>query len=269
MKITLKVQGLEELKENMARIPPEIHRETGSLLRQQARATAVQLARVTPPFGFLPPLKARAAIRNGVRRVFTSVDHPSRVYDLIKRQSPQDAAIFWRYHTARNTTGMRKIALKYGVSYGVDLAVLKRARTGSKGEVPKDQQPLRLGPETKIDRLSITQAQRSGLAKAGWVRAALALGGRIRRGGGADGGTSELIPAWLRSLARDPELGTSTFGITADKSTVTLHNRVRYASEAIDQGQIAMALDDARIRFVKTLARSVKALARKTLKKAA
>lgn len=265
----MQVIGVKELVERLVEIPPEIQRTAESLLRQEARAIAVDLARTaTMPFGFNEPNKSRARVKNGVRRVYVSLEHPSRVYDHIKTQSPQDAAIFWKYHDQNNTAAMKRIALKYGIGTGVDVSLLKGARTGPNRTVPKDQQPLRLGRETTVENLAVKEAMRVGLAKAGWVRAALSMGGRIRRGGGAQGGTTEIIPAWLRKLAREPSLGTSSFTESGTKITLTLTNSVRYADGAVDEALMEAAVSRGRDRFVKALLHSVKALAKK-LQKAA
>ena len=267
MKLT--VTGTNELISRIRELPEETLRTAESLLRQECRAMAVDLARSgTMPFGFAEPGKSRARVKNGVRRVYVSLEHPSRVYDHIKTQNPQDAAIFWRYHKKNNTSAMKKIALKYGIGSGIDPAVLTHARSGPNRTVPKDQQPLRLGPEVTVENLAIKESMRVGLAKAGWIRAALSLGGRIRRGGGDQGGTSEIVPAWLRELARDPQLGTSYFTEAGTKLSLTLVNAVRYADGAVDESMMASAIDRGRNRFVKAMAHSARALARK-LKKAA
>lgn len=265
----IQVTGVKELAERLTEIPPEIQRTAESLVRQEARAIAVDLARTaTMPFGFNEPNKARARIKNGVRRVYVSIEHPSRLYDHIKTQSPQDAAIFWKYHKKNNAAGMKKIALKYGIGSGIDPAVLKHARNGPNRTVPKDQQPLRLGRESTVENLAVKEAMRSGLAKAGWVRAALSMGGRIRRGGGAQGGTAEIIPPWLRKLARDPALGTSSLTESGTKLTLTLTNSVRYADGAVNEALMEAAVSRGRDRFVKALLHSVTALARKLHKAA-
>ena len=267
--MNIKVTGINGVIDSLTEIPQEIQRTAESLLRQEARAIAVDLARsATLPFGFNEPNKSRARVRNGVRRVYVSLEHPSRVYDHIKTQSPQDAAIFWKYHKKNTTAAMKKIALKYGIGSGIDPAVLKHARNGPDRTVPKNQQPLRMGPENTVENLAVKEAMRVGLAKAGWVRAALSMGGRIRRGGGVQGGTVEIIPPWLRKLAREPSLGTSYFTESGTKLTLTLVNSVRYADGAVDERLQEVALSRGRDRFVKALLHSVTALARK-LKKAA
>jgi hypothetical protein len=270
MSITLKTSGIERTITRLQDIPSEIERTTESLLKQEARALAVDLAFTgTMPFGVGEPRKSRARIHNGVRRVYVSMEHPSRVYDFIKETDPQQAAVFWRYFKKNNTAGMRKIAQKFGIGYQGGAAAVKSARTGPKGEVPKDQKPLKLGPETTVENLAVKESMRAGLAKAGWIRAALSMGGRIRRGGGADGGTSEKVPEWLRKLSRDPALGTSTFSGEGTRQSVTLTNAVRYASDAVEPALMDVAISNARARFVKALAGSVKAIIARTMKRAA
>jgi hypothetical protein len=247
-------------------MPERINREVESLLKQEARVLATEIAHTaTPPFGFDEPIAWRMRIAKEVRQVFGSFDGPHNIFEAIKKRNRGAAAGFIRAYRKKDYARMQKIAASFGIVPGITKQVHRAARTGRKASVPRNHEPVRIGKESEVERYVAQRMRFAGLVKAGWYVAAKSMGGRIRRVIYTPGGkrsTEERFPAWIRKLARVGNLGSSRFSGSGTKMRVTLTNHVRYASEAVDRRNFSTALAHARENFVKALQRSIREIAR-------
>jgi hypothetical protein len=274
--MSIKIVGASQVSRNFKRYAEAVQRESVSILRQEARALAVELGKATMPgpgFDEAKAQKFRGTVENNVRKVYASKQDPSAIFSLLKKQAPHLAGAYWRAHKSNKPRAAADIVRRAGLSPGIDPSALKKARSGKRGRVPGPKDPVSIATEAQVRAFARKQSQLVGLAKAGWYAAAKALGGRVRRNIVNPGGrraTAEIFPASVRKLAsRFPGLGGARISGGDQAPKVEIFTNVRHAADALSGGQYASAVSRAQERVKRDLAFSMSALRKKIFRNVA
>jgi hypothetical protein len=275
-RISTRVSGTDAFARKLARFADELGRESESLVKQHARALAVELGAKTGPtlgMGSAGADKMRVRINAEVRRTFASRQDPAAVYRLLGVHAPHLAEPYWHAYKSKKTRRMGQILTAAGLPTGASASALKTMRTGPTGNVPRDIHPLSLARESEVGALSRRQQLLVGVAKAGWHQAAKALGGRVRRNLVADDGsrkTEEIFPEYVRKVSRkfSGQLGGARF-TGGHRASATVFSNVKHAEDAIQSHLIDQAKQDGRQKFHKALADSLRLLRMKTFRQSA
>lgn len=272
MKTATKVDVSGFLKK-MREFPELVAREQESILKQEARALCTRYAQCTAPAYGLAFDPARAEgmkkrVEGDVRRVFLTKQQGGRVYEQVKRRSPQLAKAYWNAWKTRDTRALTRILRDCGISIAaLDPSTHKAARTGPNGSVPKNHQATDMVSEPQARAYARKQAALVGFAQAGWYAAARGLGGRIRRNLVSDTGkrgTVETFPAYIRKLAnRYSGIGGARVLTGGATARVVIWTAVRHARNALPDNLRALAEDEAAANVSQALAASLAALNRK------
>jgi hypothetical protein len=255
IRYTARMQGSFTLARLLKRYPEKVGRTLESLVKQEARGLAVELARNTRPFGFSDKAKQRGekAVVGDINRVFAL---PAVAFTEIRKSDPVAADKFWaniqNRRFARAEQAMHSSNSSWNtLSVGrLDPKIHQHARTGY-GNVSKRQKSLQVVTSPKaLDSYITKVTKRVGFAKGSWINAAKAIGGRVR--GAAH---------WATRHKQSP--GTATVR-TGDNPAVTLINKLDYIDDVTTAKGIEIALLIAAARLRKALATSLQKIADRT-----
>lgn len=268
----MKVIGASEFDRKMQRLVAELGRDLPSLVKQAARSGAQNYGFYAGPYGFDEPKKFKKIIEAEVRRVFATRDQPSAVYLLIRQVDPIKAEAYWDAHTKGSKRRALNILNSVSIPKGADLAVLKKARTGRRGHVPKRIQPRALATTSELNAMVKRQVGLAGFAKAGWYQAARGIGGRVRtnfvREDGTRG-TKETFPAYIRKLANaNPGIGGARQGGGEMHYWVEIFSNVRHAIDALPKGQQLRADAEAEEAFTNACMKALAEMRARIFRKA-
>jgi len=254
IRFTAKMKGGSDVIRLLNRYPEKVGRTLESLVRQEARGLAVELARNTRPFGFSDKAKQRGemAVAGDINRVFAV---PSDAYDNMRLLDPAVADRFWANIQNRRFSKAEQ-SLKSSNSNWKDLPVGRldpklhqQSRTGRNANV-KRKKPAQIVTSPKARDSYITKIQkRVGFAKGSWINAAKAIGGRVR-------GAAQ----WVTRHKQAP--GTATVK-TGNKPSVTLVNNLDYIEQVTTAKGVELALQVAAGRLRKALLTSLKVISDK------
>jgi hypothetical protein len=255
IRYTARMQGSFTVARLLKRYPEKVGRSLESLVKQEARGLAVELARNTRPFGFSEKARQRGekAVVGDINRVFAL---PSDAFTEIRKSDSAAADRFWaniqnrRFARAEQT--LKASTSQWNtLSVGrLDPSLHQHARTGY-GNVSKRQKPLQVVTSPKALDSYITKVmKRVGFAKGSWINAAKAIGGRVR-------GAAQ----WATRHRQAP--GTATVR-TGDKPAVTLINRLDYIDDVTTAKSVEIALRIASARLRRALATSLRSIADRT-----
>lgn len=237
----MRVFGASEFDRKMQRLTAELGRDLPSLVKQAARSGAQNYGFHTAPYGFDEPEVFRATIEAEVRRVFATRDQPSAVYLLIRQVDPVKAEAYWAAHKKGSKRRALDILNSVSIRKGADLAVLRDARKGRAGHVPKKIQPRALVTTAELNAMVKRQQKLAGFAKAGWYAAARGIGGRVRTNFTRDDGTrgtKETFPAFIRKLANgNAGIGGARQGGGETHYWVEIFSNVRHAINALPESR--------------------------------
>lgn len=243
IRFTAKLNGDAAVIRLLKRHPEKIGRTLESLVKQEARGLAVELARNTRPFGFSEKAKksGEAAAAQDIRGVFAI---PSDAFAEIRKSDPAAADRFWSNIQNRRFT-RAETALRNSSSGWNDLRVgrLDPAlhQWGELGAAkPKQVVTSPKSLDTYIARIQ----RRVGFAKGSWINAAKAIGGRVR-------GAAQ----WTTRHKQAP--GTATVR-TGDKPSVMLINKLDYIEDVSTFTGINLALKVAAGRLRKAIVTSLR-----------
>ena len=255
VRFTAKMKGSFEVARLLRRYPQKVGRTLESLVTQEARGLAVELARNTRPFGFSEKAKQRGegAVAGDINRVFAV---PSDAYDNMRLLDPAAADRFWANIQNRRFAKAEQ-ALKSSNSNWKNLSVGRldpklhqQSRTGRYANV-KRKRPVQIVTSAKsLDSYIVKIQKRVGFAKGSWINAAKAIGGKVR-------GTAQ----WVTRHKQAP--GTATVK-TGDKPSVTLVNTLDYIEQVSTAKGIELALQVASGRLRKALLTSLNAISGRT-----
>ena len=251
IKFTAKLKGGSDVARLLRRYPEKVGRTLESLVKQEARGMAVELARNTRPFGFSEKAKQRGekAVAGDIIKVFAL---PSDAFEKTKPGDPAAADRFWadiqnrRFSKAQKTLNASNSPWKDLPVGRLDPKLHKASRTGKNANV-KRKTPAQVVTSPKALNTYIAKIQkRVGFAKGSWINAAKAIGGRVR-------GAAQ----WATRHRQAP--GTATVK-TGDKPAVTLVNNLDYIEQVTTHTGINLALQVAAGRLRKALATSLRVI---------
>lgn len=243
IKFTAKLNGSSDVARLLNRYPEKVGRSLESLVKQEARGLAVELARNTRPFGFSE--KARKLGENAVAKDIMGVFAlPSDAFEEIRKSDPETADRFWaniqnrRFARAQNH-------LRQSGSGWKDLTVgrldPKLHQWGDLG----GSKPKQIVTSSKARDTYIRKVQRRvGFAKGTWINAAKAIGGRVR-------GAAQ----WATRHKQAPGSATVKKG---DKPAVSLTSSLDYMEDVTTYTGIRLALDVAAGKLRLALATSLR-----------
>ena len=243
VRFTAKLKGEADVIRLLRRHPEKISRTLESLVKQEARGLAVELARNTRPFGFSEAAKKRGekAVANDIRGVFAI---PSDAFAEIRMSDPAAADRFWANIQNRRFT-RAETALRNASSGWNDLRVGRLDPALHQWGQLGAAKPKQIVTSPKVLDTYIARIQRRvGFAKGSWINAAKAIGGRVR------GATQ-----WATRHKQAP--GTATVR-TGNKPSVTLINNLDYIEDVTTYDGINLALKNAAARLRKALATSLR-----------
>lgn len=257
MKVSVAMSGAQRVEKMMERAASLTVKDAQAALKSAARILCIEYGAATDPpdiGGEVAVSKFAERIGMEIARVYPARDNSSAVYRLFFAQDPVGARAW--YHKLKS--GKLRAAADMLRAANLPEATmsateLKRYRTGRKGRVRGGQVPVGLVRKNERKRFIKGQVKLIGTAKAGWLHAAKALGGRVRREG------VEAFPKYVRAAGRVPGLGGALVG---DRKIVIWTN-VRHAVEAMNPGMKARAESIAQDRFGLMLDEAQKARALK------
>lgn len=237
----VKITGTRAASNKLARYASALQRETVSILKQEARAHAVEMGSATMPgpgFQETNAAKFQDRVEGDVRKVYASKQDPGSIFALMKIHAPHLAGAYWRAHKSNKPRAAADIMRRANLPTGIDPAALAKARTGKQGRVPGPKQPVSLATEAQVRVAVRKQRALVGFAKAGWYAAAKGIGGRVRRNIVRPGGkriTEEIFPAFVRKIARRfPDIGGARIsGNLRASFRVEVFTNVSHAEEAL------------------------------------
>jgi len=250
VRFTAKMQGGSDVARLLNRYPEKVGRTLESLVKQEARGLAVELARNTRPFGFSEKAKKRGekAVAGDIVKVFAL---PSGAFEKTQPGDPAAADRFWANIKNRRFSKAEK-TLQASNSPWKELSVgrldpkLHHQSRNVRGQVTRPN-PAQIVTSPKALNTYIAKIQkRVGFAKGSWINAAKAIGGRVR---GA--------VQWATRHKQAP--GTATVK-TGDKPAVTLVNKLDYIEQVTTHTGIELALQVAAGRLRKALATSLRVI---------
>lgn len=261
IRFTARLKGGSDVARLLRRYPDKVRRTLESLVKQEARGLAVELARNTRPYGFSEKARKRGekAVAGDIGKVFVT---PAQAYDKLKDSDQDNADRFWA-HVQNRRFARAKQALAASSSKWNMLAVGRLD--------PKLHQQNRTGPSANVKRKSPAQVvtsgkaldtyiariqKRVGFAKGIWINAAKSIGGRVR-------GAAQ----WATRHKKAPG---SAAVKTGDKPAVTLISRLDYMDDVTTRTGIRLALDVAAGKLRRALATSLRKVnerANRTLKR--
>ena len=243
IKFTAKLNGSSDVARLLNRYPEMVGRSLESLVKQEARGLAVELARNTRPFGFSQKARklGEKAVAKDIMGVFAL---PSDAFEEIRKSDPETADRFWsniqnrRFARAQNH-------LRQSGSGWKDLTVgrldPKLHQWGDLG----GSKPKQIVTSSKARDTYIRKIQRRvGFAKGTWINAAKAIGGRVR-------GAAQ----WATRHKQAPGGATITKG---NKPAVSLTSRLDYMEDVTTYTGIRLALDVAAGKLRLALATSLR-----------
>lgn len=248
IRFTAKMQGASEVVRLLKRHPQKISRTLDSLVKQEARGLAVELARNTMPFGFSEKAKKRGeeAVAKDIGKVFAL---PSDAYEQMRLLDPVAADRFWaniqnrRFSRAQQSLRSSNSGWKDLTVGRLDPKLHQSSRTGPWANVTRNT-PAQIVTSPKARDTYIAKIQkRVGFAKASWINAAKAIGGRVR-------GSAQ----WVTRHKQAP--GTAIVK-TGEKPSVTLVNNLDYIENVSTFTGINLALKVAAGRLRKALVTSL------------
>lgn len=242
IQFSAKLNGTSDVARLLKRHPEKVGRSLESLVKQEARGLAVELARNTRPYGFSEKAKklGEKAVAKDIMGVFAL---PSDAYEEIRKSDPAAADRFWaniqnrRFARAQNH-------LRQSGSGWKDLSVgrldPKLHQWGQLGaSTPKHIVTSPKARDTYIRKIQ----RRVGFAKGTWINAAKAIGGRVR-------GAAQ----WATRHKQAPGSAKVRKG---DKPAVSLTSRLDYMEDVTTHTGIRLALNVAAGKLRRALATSL------------
>jgi hypothetical protein len=238
VRFTTKMNGTSDVNRLLNRYPEKVGRTLESLVKQEARGLAVELARNTRPFGFSEVAKqlGEKAVAKDISGVFAL---PSDAFEKTKLADPVAADRFWANIQNRRFSRAEK-TLQSSNSQWKDLSVGRLDPALHKWGQLGAAKPKQIVTSPKARDAYIAKIQkRVGFAKGTWINAAKAIGGRVR-------GSVQ----WVTRHKQSP--GTATVK-TGTKPSVTLINSLDYIDQVTTATGIDLALQVAAGRLRKAL----------------
>ena len=255
IRFTAKMQGAMDVARLLRRYPEKVGRTLLSLVKQEARGLAVELARNTFPFGFSQKARdlGEGAVAGDIRKVFAT---PEQAYGTIKESDKEHADRFWaniqnrRFARAKQALSESSSKWKSLPVGRLDPKLHQQSRVGRRANV-KRKEPAQIVTSPKaLDTYIARMQKRVGFAKGVWIKAAKAIGGRVR---GAE--------QWV---SRHKQAPGDAVVKTGEKPAVTLVSNLDYMEQVTTHTGIRLALEVAAARLRKALATSLRVINERT-----
>ena len=249
VRFTAKLKGASDVARLLRRYPEKVGRTLLSLVKQEGRGLAVELARNTRPYGF--SVKARKTGEDAVAKDISGVFAlPSDAYEEIRKSDPKAADRFWANIQNRRFTRAEN-HLRQTSSGWNDLSVgrldPKHHYWGGLGA----SKPKQIVTSEKARSTYIAKIQkRVGFAKGSWINAGKSIGGRVR-------GAAQ----WTTKHKQSP--GSANVK-TGDSPAVTLVNKLDYIDDVTTWKAVDLALRNASVRLRKALSTSLRKINERT-----
>jgi len=249
IRFTARMKGGSDVARLLNRYPEKVGRTLESLVKQEARGLAVELARNTRPYGFSQKAKKRGekAVAGDILSVFAT---PDQAYESAKTADSTQADRFWAHIQNRRFARARQALAESSSKWNhlpvgrLDPKHHKESRTGPYANVVR-REPAQIVTSRKALDTYIARIQRRvGFAKGTWINAAKAIGGRVR-------GAAQ----WATRHRKAP--GDATVK-TGSKPSVTLISRLDYMDNMLSETGIRIALDVAAGKLRRALAASLR-----------
>ena len=254
IRFTVKVTGASDVARLLRRHPEMVGRSLLSLVKQEARGLAVELARNTRHFGFGEKARkiGEKAVARDIGRVYAT---PAEAYESAKCSDMTQADRFWaaiqNRRFARARDALAASTSRYaGVPVGRIDPQLHKARRGGDGTVTGNKPSQVVTSKKALDLYVARRQKRVGFAKGVWIQAAKAIGGRVR---GAAQWVTRHKQAPGTAIVRD-----------GDQAYVTLRSTLGYMDEVTTDEGCDIALKVAHGRLRKALAESLRKAAQRT-----
>jgi len=263
IRFTAKMKGGSDVVRLLNRHPEKIGRTLESLVKQEARGLAVELARNTRPHGFSQKARKRGekAVAADIGRVFAT---PEQAYETAKAADMTHADRFWAHVQNRRFARARQALAESPSKWNslpvgrLDPKFHQESRTGPHANV-KRREPAQIVTSRKALQTYIARIQkRVGFAKGVWIKAAKDIGGRVR-------GAAQ----WASRHRKAPGSATVKSGT---KPSVTLISRLDYMDDVLTEAGVRLAMEVAAGRLRRALVTSLRKIngrIQRRLKKAA
>ena len=249
MKFKARLKGDAEVIRLLARFPQRIGRTMASLVRQEARGLAVELARTTRPIGFSERARkaGEGAVAGDISKVFAS---PDQAFENLRQSDPAVADRFWANVQNRRFARARK-DLAGSSSPWADIPLgrldpVKHKDSRRDGRVKRNRPAQVVTSSKALASYTARIQRRVGFAKGVWINAAKALGGRVRG-----------VARWVTRHRQAP--GTAKIR-TGDRPSITLVSRLDYMEDVTSDAGIRRALTAAANRLRAALATSLRSV---------
>ena len=249
VRFTAKLKGASDVARLLRRHPEKVGRTLESLVKQEGRGLAVELARNTRPFGFSEKARklGEGAVAGDISGVFAL---PSDAFEEIRKSDPEAADRFWaniqnrRFSRAENNLRQTSSGWKDLTVGRLDPKLHQWGQLG--GSKPKQIVTSKKARDTYIAKIQ----KRVGFAKGSWIQAGKSIGGRNR---GA-----------VQWVTRHKQAPGSAVVKTGAKASVTLVNKLDYIEDVSTWKGIHLALQVAAGRLRKALFTSLRKINKQT-----
>lgn len=266
MRTGARIIGTASLIQKFKAHPDLLNRTAESVLKQEGRGLCKEYGRITVPYGYQDGVATglRKRVREDVSRVFAVRSSPAQIFAMMKIHAPLLANAYWHAHKANRPRAMADLVRKANLPQGLNPALHKGARTGKKGRVGALPAPLSLVSEPQLRTFTRRQLALVGFAKAGWLAAAKAIGGRVRRNLVAKDGsrsTEETFPKWVRDVERKhPGIGGARFTNADGHLVLEIFTSVKHAVEALPPVEYEKANNQAKHNLAEQFSNAIAAL---------
>ena len=255
IRFTAKLKGSSDVARLLRRYPDKVGRTLESLVKQEARGLAVELARDTRPFGFGEKARklGEKAVAKDILKVYAT---PEQAFSSAMGADMTQADKFWaaiqnrRFAQAKKALAASQSKWKTLPVGRLDPALHQQSRTGPHANVKRREPAQVVTSKKALDAYIARVQKRVGFAKGVWINAAKAIGGRVR-------GAAQ----WATRHRQAPG---SARVRTGDKPAVTLESRLDYMEQVTTATGIELALTVAAGRLRKALATSLRVIADRT-----
>jgi hypothetical protein len=223
------------------------------IVKQSARRVAVNLARVTIPFGDAESdsKKSEAKVAADIHRAILSPDK------LAERMTEEQRGAFWNVFWNQTPAAVNRFLQAIGINVKYVRANLKSVHKSARnvgGVVPKNYRGQTMADPEKKATLIKQVSKKIGFVKYGWAVCAQLLGGN--RG----------VPGWVKKGKSSPGAGTVREIKGKNGVSYSMTNNVKYVSRLIRSNSLKMALDREAAYLKQQIERELKRLGR-TLRK--
>ncbi len=181
IQFTTRLKGGRDVARLLNRYPEKVGRTLESLVKQEARGLAVELARNTRPFGFSEKAKklGEKAVAGDILKVFAT---PDQAYESAQTANSPHADRFWAHIQNRRLARARQALAESPSKWKhlplgrLDPKHHQQSRTGRQANVTR-REPAQIVTSRKALDNYIARTQRKvGFAKGAWIKAAKAIG---------------------------------------------------------------------------------------------